>query len=328
MANKITPADLLNLFLKQQKEIKGINDKLLLRLINNYGALYRKLQPYINNVILTIQANPKITTAQIKKLSAYIELLDVAESEIDDFSKYVKIELNTAGLMAAELAIIHLKDFYSYSGIAAKIAAPTGIDVLSDLLKSGGELSKRIELWAPNASAQIGKSIIEGVSLGRNPKAIAVDIRKAFGAGLNDAMRTTRTAQLWAYRESTRLNYLANSDIVKSWIWFASLDDPRTCLSCIAMHGTVHPLDEPMSDHHNGRCTMIPQLEGIDYGLQNAEEWFNALSEAQKTERMGIGRYKAYKDGLFTFDKLSRIYNDPVYGDMRSETPLKDLING
>ena len=42
---------------------------------------------------------------------------------------------------------------------------------------------------------------------------------------------------------------------------------------------------------------------------------------------MGQGKFDAWKAGQFTFDKLSREVENDIYGLMRSETPLKDLVN-
>ena len=41
---------------------------------------------------------------------------------------------------------------------------------------------------------------------------------------------------------------------------------------------------------------------------------------------MGAGKYDAWKDGKFDFNALSKEHENDVFGLMRSETPLKDLI--
>ncbi len=327
MAKKITPTDLLNLFLKQQKDLSKQESAVVKRLINTYGTLYKKLLPRIKNIELLLKANPDITAAQLKRSQEYRELIDNIESEVSDFSTYTKVELNTANVAVAALVVSHLKDFFQLSGLKGSVLSTDAISLLTDKLAAGGKLAGRIDLWAPNASEKVGKAIIEGVKLGRNPVKIAQDIRKAFGVGLSDAIRTTRTVQLWAYREATRANYILNSNIVKGWIWLAALDD-RTCTSCMAMHGTIHGLEESLDDHYNGRCAMLPLLDGVDYGIPDAEEWFNALADTQKIKQMGAGRYRAYSEGRFKFSQLSKVVDDPIYNTMRVETPLKELING
>lgn len=318
---------ILDYFLKQQSEIRRANDQLILKIIRAFQVLFRSVQPNIENVRLTLEANPKMTKAQIVRTGAYVDLIAQVSREIDDFATYTKVEVQASGIEGAALAVKHLRDFYGMNDIQATIIPPDALDVLAELLAPDGALSKRIEMWAPHAAEQVSKAIKDGAALGRNPRKIAADITKAYGVGLTDALRTTRTAQLYAYREATRLNYLANSNFIKGWIWLTALDD-RTCMSCIAMHGTTHTLDEVLNDHHGGRCTMVPIIEGVDYELLDSKEWFDALDEAQKIKQMGAGKYSAYKDGLITLPQLTTTYLDPVYGEMRAETALKDLFNG
>jgi hypothetical protein len=41
---------------------------------------------------------------------------------------------------------------------------------------------------------------------------------------------------------------------------------------------------------------------------------------------MGATKFEAWKEGKFEFGNLSSTHTDDVYGEMRGETPLKDLI--
>jgi hypothetical protein len=77
---------------------------------------------------------------------------------------------------------------------------------------------------------------------------------------------------------------------------------------------------------HN--CTAIPVVLGnamIDEGA--GEEWFNKQDDATQQSILGKGAWQAYQDGKFDFSQLSRITGDDVYGDLRTVTPLKDLID-
>ena len=137
----------------------------------------------------------------------------------------------------------------------------------------------------------------------------------------------TRTVQLYSYREATRANYIANSDVVEGWIWHADLS-PTTCAECIAMHGTFHANDETLNDHHNGRCSMIPVVKGFDRITEEGagEAWFNAQPESVQRDMLGPGKYEAWKEGQFDFSQLVSTQNDPVYGEMRVEATLKELL--
>lgn len=325
MAREIPP--ILQLVLKQIIQAQNSDRKTWNRLIQAYARLMKRLEPYVKAVEVVVKDNPDITRVKIQRTPEYIELMGALTSEVDDFSRFAKVEIEAATNESVMLALAHLRQTYKELGYTnVSIQPPDAGQFLADYLLANGPLMGRIKLWAGHSADQVKKMIIEGVGLGRNPRAISADIRKALGVGLSDALRTTRTAQLWSYREATRANYLANSDIVKGWIWFAALDE-RTCMSCMAMHGTVHPLTEALNDHHNGRCAMLPQIEGVDYGLDDAQAWFDAQTEDAKRAQMGAAKYDAYTAGQFQFSQLSKIREDEVYGTMRVETPLKELVN-
>ena len=278
-------------------------------------------------VTLVIENNPEITPAAIKKTAEYRQLILAVGEELREFTEYATVQVDLASKQSIRAAVLDIGVLATIINLdKAKIVTPDAIEILRNYLAKDGDLYKRIGLWAGNSTDAVIKAIIDGVGLGRNPRKIAADISRALGLSLQDALRTTRTVQLWAYREATRANFIANSDFIKGWIWHAALDE-RTCLSCLNMHGTIHPLSEPLNDHYNGRCAMLPYPAGEGVIQTTGKEYFDGLSEAEQQGRMGKARYKAYKDGLFDFSKLTRELDDPVYGAMRSETPLKDLLN-
>ena len=203
------------------------------------------------------------------------------------------------------------------------------IKAMLGFLTPGSALYERLSYLAPGVAQAVADAIIQGVALGWNPRKIAAMVQQAFGGGLTDALRFVRTAQIWAFRESNRANMLANSDVVEGWFWNAELGDPRTCASCIAKHGSFHPLSERLEDHHCGRCTAIPKVRGFESPLIEAsgEAWFIRQSETFQRSVLGKSKYEAWKANQFEFSQLSQPYDDPVYGRMFSEASLKELVN-
>jgi hypothetical protein len=120
---------------------------------------------------------------------------------------------------------------------------------------------------------------------------------------------------------------VANANVVEGWIWVAALGDPGTCMSCVAMHGTVHPVYEPLNDHYNGRCRQAPKAVGFDNPVDEVgTEWFEQQSEAFQRQALGPGKYEAWRDGAFELNALTTEQTDAVYGPMRVETPLWKLL--
>jgi len=106
--------------------------------------------------------------------------------------------------------------------------------------------------------------------------------------------------------------------------------DGRTCMSCVAQHGTRHTNDEELNDHHRGRCTPAPIVVGTRLydGMQTGPDWFNAQPEADQRRMMGPGMFDAYQRGEFGWGGMSVTYTDAVYGQMRRAATLRELLAG
>lgn len=296
------------------------------RLIDAYGLLYRRLQAEIEALTLTLGDMDDATPGAVARLGRFRSLIRQVTEELNRYSAYLETEIQTNAAENIAQAAKDAEGLVRAYGVAGAFnRRPTSaIESLLGFLDPQGALFGRIKALAGFRAQYVADKILEGVGLGYNPKRIAAQIRDALGAGLTDAMRMTRTVQLYSYREATRANYIANSDVVQGWVWYAQLD-ADTCLSCIAQHGSVHGLDETLNDHHNGRCAMLP-LVGDNPVEQAGEEWFNGLSEDDQRSMMGAARYEAWRDGKFGFGQLSGSHTDDVYGVMRVEASLKELL--
>jgi len=305
----------------------------LSRISEAYAQIYNSLEDKIDALTLEIGEQAP-TPGQVARMARFKSLLKQTSEQLTDFQGYLKTEIKAQSLDAISLGVDHAAKLVgaAATGDAVVLAgfnhlSKGAIEKLLGFLDPTGPLYARINSLAPTTSDLVRQKIIEGVGLGYNPRKIAAQIQNAFGQGLTDALRTTRTVQLYSYREAKRATYVANSDIVSGWYWFAHLGDNRVCMSCVAMHGTWHSNEETLDDHYNGRCDAIPAVVGFDNPIeQNGEAWFNQLDESQQRSMMGTQYYQAWKDGAFTIGDLSRQKPDDVYGQMRSVAPLYDLL--
>ncbi|MFA7302063.1 MAG: phage minor head protein, partial [Candidatus Shapirobacteria bacterium] len=200
------------------------------------------------------------------------------------------------------------------------------IIALLGFLSPEGELYKRVGELAGATSDYVIEKLLEGVTLGYNPKKIARAFGDAYGRGLTDALRMVRTVQLYSYREANRASYSVNQNAVSGWIWGATLDG-LTCPACLAMHGTLHKLDERLNGHHNCRCAMIPVTTIFPPAItETGEEWFSKQPEAKQRALLGGQYYDAWKGGAYKFSDLAGTHTDKVYGDMRVREPLWKLL--
>jgi hypothetical protein len=270
------------------------------------------------------------TAAAVRKLDSYKSLISSIEKELLKFQGYAgtvmqQISGEAITLGAKNAGILTIE---GNPAIAAqwKTLNPAVIENLVSYFGEGSPLMDRLDKFASKNALRVAQTIIDNVALGNNPKKIAYLIRQSLGGGLTDALRMTRTVQIYSYREANRASYIANSDIVTGWYWMSALDK-ESCMSCIAMHGTFHTNDETLNDHYNGLCTMIPATIGSKSPIeQTGIEWFNSLPQEEQQRYMGQGKYESWKDGKFELSQLSGNHKDEVYGEMRIEVPLKELI--
>ena len=74
---------------------------------------------------------------------------------------------------------------------------------------------------------------------------------------------------------------------------------------------------------------MVPIVPGMNKEFvvpQNGEEWFKKLPEAEQRKMMGKHFHEAYQGGAFDISDMTTSIEDAVYGDMRTTTPLWQLL--
>jgi hypothetical protein len=306
------------------------------RIIAAYKAMYGRITP-LAQALADVIAKGTYTAAQVRRLGAFIRLQEAIQRELGDFAGYLRTDLQPLALAAAQLGEADAWNMLNFMvGNHEFIRVPfdripiEAVYKMLTFLDPAGALYQRLDKLAPFHAEAVSNAILDAIGMGVNPRQTARLImsaaESAFGGGLVDALRTARTAQLYAYREATRANYVANSDVVTGWQWVAELDE-LTCEACIAENGTEHTLDEVLDGHYNCRCSPVPIVMGQSVEMQSGEDWFNEQDEATQRGIMGDTKYEAWKDGQFEFSQLVTNTPNDVYGNMKTVTPLKDLIS-
>lgn len=302
------------------------------RLARAYHNSFKEIQDKLD--LLIYEVNGKQWTAQqTYRAERYQALMAQIAEQLRDLQGLTRNEINTMSRIAIKMGTEHATGLIAAVmgderlAVAFNRLNPEVIKSLLGFLDPDGALFDRLGKLASTNAQKIADDFLNAVTMGYNPVRIAEIFRQDWGMALTDAMRMTRTAQLYSYREATRANYIANSDVVEGWIWSAELD-ASTCAECIAMNGTYHDNDETLDDHYNGRCAMIPVVKGFDRIIEegSGEAWFNEQPESVQRDMLGPGKFQAWQDGKFDFADLSKIVDDPVYGQMRQEATLKELI--
>lgn len=307
--------------------------KELQRLVDAYVTIHDAAQKSAQALIAKIQTLEAPTQGQLVRLRQYKDMMAVIESELDKYRGFMAIQLKTAtglSLTEGEKAARIMGELAAREmGVQAVFRSinPAVIEQLVGFLDPKGPLYKRLNGLPTYTADQVSEAILKGVGLGKNPLTIGESITRTLGMGLTDSLRMMRTVQLYSYREANRASYIANSDVVTGWTWYAELDE-LTCASCVAMHGTEHTLDETLDDHHNGRCSMLPNVFGTSAGAGSGSEWFDSLNEEQQKGILGQSKWEAWNEGKFTLADIPVQRPDDVYGQMRTVKSLQELVDG
>ena len=194
-----------------------------------------------------------------------------------------------------------------------------------------------VEGMADFYADRVGDQILRAIAEGRNPRWTAAQIKRylvSSPAPLRDAVRLSRTTQIYSSRQTAHTTYRDNG--INQWIWSAELGD-RTCISCISLHGTVHPASETLNDHHLGRCAAIPITPtwasmgfegGEEVVIGSGESWFADQPEGYQRSMLGEAAYEIYTQGGFRIEPgvLSTDYQNDIFGTMRRHATQGEIM--
>lgn len=218
---------------------------------------------------------------------------------------------------------------------------PTALDAIRTRVTQA--ITAQTRPLSADASAAIRRELVRGVELGSNPTEIArravAAVNGAFEGGLARATNVARTETLDAYRTAARYADDANADLLDGWVWLATVEGrsaDRTCPSCWAMHGTVHPLTfaGPL-DHQQGRCARAPHVKpwqalGIDLdepddSTPDRQAAFDALTDQQQTAVLGAARLALLRAGRISWADIPVSRDNPAWRTSFVPRPLRDL---
>jgi len=298
------------------------------RLARTYSQLYARMKDKLDALLLVISNMEEPTKGQVFRLAQYQNLIRSIESELTKYSGFVEMEIKANAQASIDLAVKQTAAYLKAAGYALPKSLPTNaIYSMLGFLQEDSPLWKRIGELAGTHAQKVADSLLEGIALGYNPAKTAKMFESVMGGGLTDAMRMSRTSQLYANREAARASYAANADVVIGWMWNASMDGD-VCMACAIENGTIHEIDEPMDSHYNCRCVSTPVVKGYEYDNQKGEDWFKGLSESEQEKMMGKQTFDVWKAGGFELKDMLGRRHDDVYGEMLQTKPLWDLLGG
>lgn len=225
-------------------------------------------------------------------------------------------------------------------GVNLQLDAPAPDALNAIILRSTETVHSLTQPLAGWVAQQMKQELVRGITLGKNPRAVARRLIKntegQFNGGLSRAMNIARTEMLDAHREASRALSRANTDILTGWVWTCTLD-ARTCPSCLSKHGTEYPVDQfGPDDHQMGRCARVDKvkswkelgfnIEEPASAFQDSKEWYDNLTEGTQLSIMGPTRQRLLAEGKIDWSELSVLRKTDGWRDSQGVRSVKDLL--
>lgn len=298
------------------REWRGIEQ----RLVDTIDALARQVAELRD-------AGQPVTQAMLFRLDRYQRLLAQTRAEYARFADVAGDLIAGAQREWGGLALSHAAAQMGAGGASIQFTRlPTeAVEQMVGMLADGTPLRAWLTTNASDAQMidRMTSALLDGTARGVNPRAVARQMRDGLSGGLNRALNTARTAQMGVYREATRQAY-AQSGVVAQYQRLATRDN-RTCMACLLDDGAVYDVGEVMPEHNQGRCTMVPVIEGRPLQWETGREWFTRQPVATQREMMGPSRYALWRNGQIELDQLITRRRDAVWGDALHTAPLSAL---
>lgn len=286
------------------------------------------------------------TRAQINRMKRVQRALDATYEGLERLSDLAGITIagsldSVVAAAAGHVDVIasQLPDDIAAASMRGSLIRADANQIAAIVERTSEMVLKSVSPLAGDTMDVIRTELVRGVAIGNNPNVVARKmlrrLEQGHSLGLTRAMTIARTELLDAHRAAAKATDDANADTLTGWTWMATFDR-RTCPSCLAMHGSEHPLAEPGPlDHPQGRCARLPKTKtwrdlGFDIDepddlIGDAEQWFALQPRDVQTQIMGPGRMRLLDDDAISFADLTRRQANPGWRDSYALTPVRDL---
>jgi SPP1 gp7 family putative phage head morphogenesis protein len=325
--------DILSIADQFRRSLLARERKAATRLITAYGTAWNRIKKNLDKLTEDISdARAKgepVNQFWLIRQERYFALLQQVGAEIAKFSDFAESTITkqqSAAVKAGLSDSVAMMEEAAGTGAVFNKLPAAAVENLVGTLGNGSPLRTLLDRLAPSARSIVEQGLIEGVALGRNPRAIASQIRAGLGGNMTRALSIARNESLRAYRTASLQNYRQNGDLISGWTWRSSRSR-RSCLACIALDGKFFPLTEPMKFHSRCRCTLIPTLRGVK--VDKGVDWFKDQPAETQREIIGTDKgYELYKRGELKLEDFVGLKANPAWGDAYHQLSVKRAVAG
>jgi SPP1 gp7 family putative phage head morphogenesis protein len=313
---------------------EGVQQALMAqRWIGVERALGREIEQAAEAAYRQLRRSGPVKEWQVFELARFKVLQAQAVREISRYLADAEVDIGSGQRAAVRRGVQDALDLINAvvggrSGVRVTLTNlnAAAVENLAALARAGQPLEELMSLAYGKASQGMAQELINGLAMGLNPRETARRMRvEGLSKGFAHTGMVARDMQLRSYRMAQQQQY-QESGVVKSFTRIAAKNG-RTCKACLALDGTVYPVDDFMPLHPQDRCALIPNVDGMPrVTFQTGEEWFRSLDKQEQRKIMGPGFHEAWEAGKFEFKDMATCVNNQTWGPSAQVTPLKELI--
>lgn len=318
-----------------RQSLLTLDDAALTALQESYQPSRVRLLNTVTELTAQIGNGQKLTTTEAMELGRARELLRLVDVEAGRIAKLTGEIVPSAQAEAVEQAIARARTLTIAQGVDARAASRVAArwttintNAVADLvgsLSDGSPLSSWIERVVPDSVQTVKDTLLDGVTRGIHPEALAKRLSAATDLPLERAMTMARTETLRAYRSAGLESMRQNADILSGWTWSAARSG--ACLACTAKDGTVYPLTTPyFPGHPRCRCSPIPALkdDSLLPQLETAGDRFRALPMDEQLKQIPMGARADYQTGRLTLSDFIHEDHSEEWGTSVRQASIAD----
>jgi len=324
---------------KTPKSVVDVVESYKDKLNNNEKSTLLKLGKQWNSVIKNLN-NDYIAVAQkaselsesgqavpiqyIYGMKQYQYLLEQANIQLDGYSKSAEniisasqrdsLLLGIDGANEATKALVGTSVKWNILNVKA-------YETMIGMSSTGAPLYELLKTSYGDMAKGIAEALQIGIVRGQGVNELVKNMMSAADISFKRSTLIARTEINRAYRMASVEQYRL-SGVVKGFRRYCY--KPTACLACLMMDGEFYPINRELTDHPNGKCTMIPVLYNGDDTIswQTGREWFESLDPEEQERIMGSSLFMLWKDYGVPLESMVYMRDAGVWG---KEPAIKSL---
>lgn len=330
--------------LEARRRLAGIDDRAANAISAAYQEVARRLARNLDALTARIDAEPgEVSVEWLRRQGAYLALLDGLAQDLAEFagaaSRHIDVGQQQAATAAnGDAVVLAVEAMGPGPGRGVQMIRagfpdlppepPAGRSI------TGAPVGLLLLALVPQTQDRVRQALDQGVSLGIAPQELSSWVTEEAAAVVPQAQSVSRTEIMAAYNNQADANY-QQSQVVTGWQWYATLNE-RSCAVCLAMHGSIHPLGEPLESHISCRCTkrpLVPSWAELGFTgvpdrrptIETGSEAFARLTRPEKLAIVGPGKLALLEAGRITLSDLVVRTTSGAYGPGRRVATLREL---